>query len=164
MCCNRGTGSRRETRRYLAAGVRERVVITSARALAVALAGALALPAIALASFDSPASNDTSQQFAPANPQRDDTPSDPDYDQAEPDNAGGPTTTNFFDERFDLFGFPSALTRATAIYHDPGDPLHPRTPGTTPQISGFNAAGAWKATRGRADVSVSILDTGIKWG
>ena len=32
-----------------------------------------------------------------------------------------------------------------------------------PQVSGFNAAGAWKIERGRPDVVVAILDTGIKW-
>ena len=42
--------------------------------------------------------NDTSQQFGLVNPQRQDTPNDPDYDQAEPD--GNPReTTNLFDER-----------------------------------------------------------------
>ena len=30
-------------------------------------------------------------------------------------------------------------------------------------VSGFNAAGAWKLERGRPDVVVAILDTGIKW-
>ncbi|MDX6667075.1 MAG: hypothetical protein QOK04_455, partial [Solirubrobacteraceae bacterium] len=91
--------------------------------------------------------------------QRQDTPNDPNYDEAEPDNPGGPTTMNFFDERFDLFGFPSALTTTTALYSDPAD----ATRFGKPQVSGFNAAGAWKATRGRPDVSVAILDTGIKW-
>ncbi len=30
-------------------------------------------------------------------------------------------------------------------------------------VAGFNAAGAWKLERGRPDVTVAILDTGIKW-
>src|SRR5918992_672486 len=135
------------------------------RGLLSALALALLVPAVALADFDNPSSTDTSQQYVPpapggpTNPQREDTPNDPDYDQSEPD-SGGPG--NLFDERFDLFGFPSALTATTATYKDTGDPLHTRAIGT-PMVSGFNAAGAWKATRGRADVSVSILDTGMKW-
>ena len=31
------------------------------------------------------------------------------------------------------------------------------------QIAGYNAAGAWKLARGRPDVVIAILDTGIKW-
>jgi hypothetical protein len=31
------------------------------------------------------------------------------------------------------------------------------------QVSGFNAAGAWKITRGLPSVKVAILDTGINW-
>jgi hypothetical protein len=30
-------------------------------------------------------------------------------------------------------------------------------------VAGFNAAGAWKVERGRPDVSVAVLDTGIRW-
>lgn len=30
-------------------------------------------------------------------------------------------------------------------------------------VSGFNAAGAWKVTRGRSDVGIAVMDTGIKW-
>src|SRR5437763_9667825 len=99
--------------------------------LAIALPGA----AEALASdFEHPASNDTSQQFAPGNVQRQDTPNDPNYDQAEPD--GNPqTSSNIYDERFDLFGFPSALSTASAHY------LEGPNAGK-PQVSGFNAAGA----------------------
>ena len=123
----------------------------------------LVLPAAAWgAGFDDPASSDPSQQFGagPANPQRQDTPNDPSYDFAEPDDEteGAPDSTNLFDERFDLFGFPSARTRVTALYKDPQDPNLGR-----PQISGFNAAGAWKISRGDPRVSVAILDTGINW-
>ena len=32
-----------------------------------------------------------------------------------------------------------------------------------PQVSGFNAAGAWKLTRGSPAVTIAILDTGIRW-
>src|SRR3954468_14588867 len=123
-------------------------------ALALVLVGAGA----AVASFESPASNDTSQQFTPGNPQRQDTPNDPEYDQAEPDTQQPPAnqSTNIYDERFDLFGFPSARSTATAHYAEGPN-------ATKSQVSGYNAAGAWKLTRGRPDVTIAILDTGIKW-
>ncbi len=128
------------------------------------LAGLLALTGVSFAAgFDAPASNDPSQQLdtlpppAPYGPnvQRQDTPNDPEYDNAEPD---GGTSTNIFDERFDLFGFASERTRGTARYSDPANPRVGRG-----QVSGFNAAGAWKISRGRPDVEVAILDTGINW-
>ena len=106
--------------------------------------------------FQHPASHDTSQQFAVSNPQRDDTPNDPDYDSAEPDDPDAVGNTNLYDERFDLFGFPSQRTRTSALYLTGPNALKP-------QVSGFNAAGAWKLERGRSDVTVAILDTGIKW-
>ncbi len=113
--------------------------------------------------FDHPASNDPRQQFAPASVQRHDTPNDPDYDRAEPDDPdstlnGGTVdpSTNVYDEQFGLFGFPSARTRGSATY------LTGPNAGK-PQVSGFNAAGAWKLERGRPDVAIAILDTGIKW-
>ena len=113
-------------------------------------------PAAAVArDFDAPASHDTSRQFMPGNVQRQDTPNDPAYDAAEPDDEDGGTATSLYDERFDLFGFPSALT-PSAIYKEGAD-------AGKPMISGFNAAGAWKLTRGEPSVSVAILDTGIKW-
>ena len=123
----------------------------------------LLLPGAAVATgagFDNPTSNDTSQQFtpppAPTNPQRQDRPNDPEYDRAEPDTTSSDPSTNFYDERFDLFGFPSALT-PTANYSDGPNA------GKGRQVAGFNAAGAWKLTRGRGDVTIAILDTGIKW-
>jgi hypothetical protein len=129
----------------------KRLVAAVVAALAVAAA-----PAWALASdFEHPASSDTSQQFTPgANVQRHDTPNDPSYDQAEPDSVHH-TSSNFYDERFDLFGFPSQLT-PTAIYKD--GPHQGK-----PMVAGFNAAGAWKAERGRPDAVVAILDTGVNW-
>ena len=135
---------------------RHRATAVVAAALALAAAPAVA----GAAGFDAPTSSETSQQFdpppAPTNPQRQDTPNDPDYDQCEPD-AGGPC--NLFDERYDLFGFPSALTSGSARYSDPADPAR----NGKPQVSGFNAAGAWKATRGDPEVGVAILNTGINW-
>jgi hypothetical protein len=113
--------------------------------------------AAAVRDFENPASNDPQQQFGVVNPQRSDTPNDPEYDRAEPDDEDGPASvTNLYDERFDLFGFPSALTRLSAVYAE-----GPNT--GQPMVSGFNAAGAWKLERGRPDVTVAVLDTGIKW-
>src|SRR3954470_18284551 len=105
------------------------------RAAAVA-AVLLFVPGAAVATgagFDSPGSNDTSQKFTPppdpTNPQRQDTPNDPDYDQAEPD--GNPqTSTNMYDERFDLFGFPSSHSAGSALYAE-GPHMG------LPQVSGF---------------------------
>src|SRR4051794_26732705 len=123
--------------------------------LAIVLIAATTAGALPVATnFENPGSHDTSQQFTPGNVQRQDTPNDPNYDEAEPD--GSPqTSSNIFDERFDLFGFPSALSSSARYLEGPN--------AGKPQISGFNAAGAWKLTRGRPDVTIAILDTGIKW-
>jgi hypothetical protein len=141
--------------------------------LAAATAALLLPPAALGAGFDDPVSRDPSQQFGarpgalptippatPTNVQRQDTPNDPQYDNAEFDTQqpADKRSTNLFDERFDLFGFPSALTETTARYKDPDDPNRGKA-----QVSGFNAAGAWKITRGDPNVNVAILDTGINW-
>ncbi len=124
---------------------------------------ALALPTAALATFDEPGSSDPSQQLDDVLPilpyenvQRDDTPDDPDYDRAEPPEN---TATSMFEERFDLFGFASEKTRADVRYRDPAKPEY----FNRGVVSGFNAAGGWKITRGLPGVSVAILDTGINW-
>jgi hypothetical protein len=67
--------------------------------------------------FENPCSHETSQQFGYGSVQRQDTPNDPNYDQSEPDTQQPPEnrSSNFYDERFDLFGFPSELTPG-AIY------------------------------------------------
>ena len=109
--------------------------------------------------FDHPADNTPAaaqQQFGVVNPHRNDTPNDPGYDGAEPDDPDGVGNTNIYDEAFGLFGWPSQRSRATAIYRD-----GPNT--GQPQVSGFNASGAWKLDRGRPDSVIAILDTGIKW-
>ncbi len=116
--------------------------------------------------FENPTSRETSQQFVrpgvAGNVQRADTPADPNYDEAEPDSLNTQPTppfkasSNLYDERFDLFGFPSALSATSATYKDGPNALKP-------MVSGYNAAGAWKLERGRSDVTVAILDTGIKW-
>ena len=137
-------------------------------AIAFALVCVLGLgsAAIAMASFNSPASNNPDQAFGPGSVHRQDTPNDPDYDKAEPDDPDGPSSSNLYDERFDLFGFPSQLTGATRYREGPHGILGAQALNPVlgdPQVSGFNASGAWKITRGRADVAVAILDTGIKW-
>src|ERR1700730_8067701 len=74
--------------------------------------------------FENPVSNDSSQQFGIANVQRQDAPNDPCSDCAEPGDTNtrscGPAThsSNLDDERYDLFGFASQLTRSSAIYKD----------------------------------------------
>ncbi len=143
-------------------------------ALLVAIAG---VASAAARDFEHPANHapaDAQQQFGlPAtDPQRADTPNDPGYDIAEPDDPdsklnGGPfdASTNIYDEDFGFFGFPSARTRLTALY-TAGPNLATCAAKVIlpcPQISGFNASGAWKLDRGRPDVVVAVLDTGIKW-
>jgi Subtilase family len=114
--------------------------------------------AAACGGFEAPCSQETSQQFSPGSVQREDTPNDPGYDQSEPDTQQPPAnrSSNFFDERFDLFGFPSQLT--------PNATYAAGAHAGKPMVAGFNAAGAWKAERGRPDAVVAILDTGIVWG
>jgi hypothetical protein len=138
-------------------GGRRGVFRRGAVALALSCLLALASAAVALGrDFDNPASNDTSQQFAVDNVQRHDTPNDPDYDRAEPDDEDGQATTDLYGQDFGYFGFPAAAGRASAIYHDgPNSGM--------PMITGFNAGGAWKLDRGNPDVTIAILDTGIKW-
>ncbi|MFL5908557.1 MAG: S8 family serine peptidase, partial [Solirubrobacterales bacterium] len=136
--------------------------IVSRLALATAIFVFVAAPLVARAArpgFEHPAAHtppDAQQQFAVDNPHRHDTPDDPDYDGAEPDDEDGVGNTNIYDEQFGLFGWPSQRSRGSATYHD-----GPNT--GNPQISGFNASGAWKLDRGNPDSVVAILDTGIKW-
>ena len=153
--------------------MRGRVVRACVGCVAAAL---LALPAAAWAAgFDAPSSNDPSQQLdgapAPApypNVQRQDTPNDPKYDNAEPppppQEDGSAPSTSVFDERFDLFGFASERTRNSARYRDPAGPNYGGAPMRNGMVSGFNAAGAWKISRGVPSVDVAVLDTGINWG
>lgn len=126
----------------------------------VALTMVSASPGASAAScggFENPCSHETEEQFAYGSVQREDTPNDPSYDQAEPDTQQplGNRSSNFYAERFDLFGFPSQLT-PNAIYS-----VGPHA--GKPMVAGFNAAGAWKVARGRPDVVIAILDDGIDW-
>ncbi len=138
--------------------------------LVLVVLGCGAVPAWAFArDFEKPQSHDPSQQLLTnpgPNVQRLDTPNDPNYDQAESDDEdkgqpGHPSSSSLYDERFDLFGFPSQYNGPNARYLDPRD-SNPARIGKS-QVSGFNAAGAWKLSRGRPDVTVAILDTGIRW-
>ncbi len=121
--------------------------------------GASASPAGAGAcgGFEAPCSSETAQQFGYGSVQRQDTPNDPEYDQAEPDTQQPPErrSSNFYAERFDLFGFPSQLTPNAVYAAGPN--------AGKPQVAGFNASGAWKAERGRPDAVIAILDDGIDW-
>src|SRR6266511_4824600 len=134
-----------------------------ALAFAICTLGVAGAASAASRDFEHPASTDASQQFGVVNVQRDDTPNDPGYDYAEPDDPdstlnGGTVdpSTNIYDEQFGLFGWPSQRSRASALY---AVGAH----AGQPQISGFNASGAWKLERGRPDTTVAILDTGIRW-
>ena len=126
--------------------------------VAVMLVTGGATAAASCGGFENPCSAETEQQFTYGSVQRQDTPNDPSYDQSEPDTQQPPErrSSNFYAERFDLFGFPSQLT-PNAIFA-----VGPNAGKLMP--AGFNAAGAWKAERGRADVAIAILDDGIDWG
>jgi hypothetical protein len=68
-------------------------------------------------------------------------PNDPSYDRWE----RGVDSTSFYDEQWNLFSFT------------------PRGVHLTRQASGVSADLAWKTTLGRPDVTVAILDSGIRW-
>jgi hypothetical protein len=134
--------------------------VTAVAALLLAAGGGLASVDAGAAScggFENPCSQETAQQFGYGSVQRQDTPNDPSYDQSEPDTQQPPAdrSSNFYDERFDLFGFPSQLTTSAVYAVGPN--------AGKPMVAGFNAAGAWKAERGRSDTVVAILDTGVDW-
>jgi hypothetical protein len=89
------------------------------------------------------------------------TPNDPDFDKAEPDDADMvcmPGACSVFDEQHRLFGFAPAQSRASAIYRDPGNPRFGQS-----QISGVSADLAWKLSIGEQTTEVAICDTGIQW-
>src|SRR5256886_1922818 len=145
-------------------GVRRGIHRAAASAVACLLVGSASVligggaSAAACGGFENPCSNETAQQFTYGSVQRQDTPNDPDYDQSEPDTQQPESkrSSNFYDEKFGFFGFPSQLT-TSAVYA-----VGPHV--GKPQVAGFNASGAWKAERGRPDAVVAILDTGIDWG
>jgi len=88
---------------------------------------------------------------------RDNTPNDPGFDCAEPDDEDGADCgKSLFNEQFNLFGFAPAASRLTARYAL-------RAPQSGPQISGVRADAAWKTTTGSSRVAIAIIDTGIDW-
>lgn len=88
------------------------------------------------------------------------TPDDPRFDCAERDNEdtgeGHDCAGKLFEQQVALFGFAPGATRNTAIYKDAAR-------FGQGQISGVSADVAWKTTTGLAQVSVTVLDTGIRW-
>jgi hypothetical protein len=99
------------------------------------------------------------------------TPNDPGFDSCEPDNDGGATCSNVFDQEFGSFGFAPNASQLTALYKPPFDAHVTRlqgqntTAGRNPlgQVSGVSVDRAWKRSIGRPDVEIAILDTGIRW-
>ena len=121
----------------------------------IALAPALLLLAAA------PAARAANPNFDdPTGDPRADAPDDPGFDRCESDDASGDYAPGrpVWEEQFELFGFAPETTASTAVYLDPNDPLFGQ-----PQISGVRADTAWQRGRGRADVAIAILDTGIRW-
>src|SRR5438094_78415 len=88
------------------------------------------------------------------------TPNDPDFDKAEPDDEDGDFVpgTSVFEEDNRLFGFAPASTSMTARYLDPANPRFGQG-----QVSGVSADLAWKLSIGDQSVEVAICDTGIRW-
>src|SRR2546422_935809 len=92
------------------------------------------------------------------------TPNDPDFDKAEPDDpdkavaclSGG---CGVVDEQTRLFGFARNGPKTTALYHDPSRPDRLNQP----QISGVSADLAWKLSIGEQTTDIAICDTGIQW-
>jgi hypothetical protein len=96
----------------------------------------------------------------PTGDPRVDAPDDPGFDRCESDDASGDFVAGrpVWEEQFELFGFAPETTASSAVYLDPSDPLFGQ-----PQISGVRADTAWQRGRGRADVAIAILDTGMRW-
>ena len=89
------------------------------------------------------------------------TPNDPDFDRAEPDDEDGDFVQNgasVFDEDHRLFGFAPNDTKNSALYRDPSNPRRGQ-----PQVSGVSADLAWKLSTGDQSVEVAICDTGVRW-
>jgi hypothetical protein len=121
---------------------------------------ALVLPAAALAAFPGGDPNESVRL---------NTPNDPDFDRCEPDNEGGATCSNVFDQEIDRFGFAPSSSQFTATYKNPGGTQRQQQQNTLAgrnplgQISGVSVDRAWKMSTGRPDVQVAIMDTGIRW-
>jgi hypothetical protein len=114
-----------------------------------------------LALLIAPAARAANPNFdSPTGDPRLDAPDDPGFDRCESDDASGDFVAGrpVWEEQFELFGFAPETTAASAIYLDPNDPLFGQ-----PQISGVRADTAWQQGRGRSDVAIAILDTGVRW-
>ncbi len=147
-----------------------RGALNSAVLAGLALALALALPALAVAAFPG----------SPGESPRINTPNDPDFDACEGDDegaAGGCTT--YFEEDARLFGFsPDSANQIPLVPHAVGATTYAdcsqldqagkdvNTALGDPQcaqIAGIRADSAWKYSTGDPDTVVAILDTGIRW-
>jgi hydroxymethylpyrimidine pyrophosphatase-like HAD family hydrolase len=125
-----------------------------------ALAVVLCLVSAAVA----PALAEPGRQFPDASTGvREDTPNDPGFDCSESDDedavARGGTVENcgaIWDAQSELWGFAPESTARTAVHRQ-----GPRA--GQPMRSGISADAGWKTSVGRPDVSIAILDTGIRW-
>ncbi len=140
--------------------------------LAVTIVALLAPPSLAVAAF--PGSN-------PAESPRLNAPNDPGFDPCEADDAdtSPPRCTSYFSEQFGPFGFsPDSANQIPLVPHSigatqyadcsqldaqgraanvaAGDPQ-------CAQIAGIRADTAWKYSTGSPNVTVAVLDTGIRW-
>ncbi|MBA2282009.1 MAG: S8 family serine peptidase, partial [Acidimicrobiia bacterium] len=113
--------------------------------------------AVVLITISGPARGETGR-FPSADPDpRVGTPDDPAFDCAEPDDEDAVDPCGaVWDEQFNLFGFAPSSTRLTATYRDVAR-------FGQGQVSGVGADQAWKVTTGRADATVAVTDTGIRW-
>src|SRR5438874_12295972 len=119
--------------------------------LPVALAAAAVLGVAQTRTFPGPPTD--------TNP-RVNTPNDPDFDLAEPDDEDGDFVpgTSVFQEDNRLFGFPPASTSMTARYLDPANPRFGQG-----QVPALSADIAWKLSIGYQSGEAAILDTGSGW-
>lgn len=133
---------------------------------------ALAVPAAAFAAF--PGTD-------PSESPRANTPNDPGFDPCEADDpdTSPPRCTTYFDEQYGSFGFsPDSANEAPSLPHSVGatryvkcsqldeqgrDANQAAGDPRCAQISGVRADTAWKYSAGDPNVSVAILDTGIRW-
>jgi hypothetical protein len=135
-------------------------------ALAAALL-ALALPTAALAAF--PGTDPTQSPRA-------NTPDDPGFDRCETDDPNTPQgdCDSYFEEQFGSFGFspdsaqqaPGVKTQYTECSQLDQQGRNANVKAGDPacsQISGVRADTAWKYSVGSPQVSVAVLDTGIRW-
>ncbi len=131
------------------------------RRVALALLICLALPGMALAAFPGSNANESV---------RVNTPNDPLFDCAEPDDAPpSGACSNVFSEEYERFGFAPSSTQLSATYKNPAATERQQAQNTAAgrnplgQIPGVSADRAWKRSIGVPAVHIAILDTGIRW-